>query len=443
MRITIAGAGYVGLITGLCLCERGQDVTMIDIDEKKIQTLQNGIPPFFEKGLPELLESCQNSGRIKFTTDPVEAYSEPDTVMIAVPTPERRDGSANLQYVFDVCSLIAEHCRKACVVILKSTSPVGTSDKIETFLNEKSNNDLFEVASNPEFLAQGTAINDTFNASRIVIGAKNLDIAEKVQDIYTGFSSTFVLTDRKSAEMIKYASNDFLALKISYINEIANLCEKVGANVEIVAAGMGLDPRIGNLYLKPGTGYGGSCFPKDTKALHWLAKYHGYELKTIKATIEVNENQKIILFQKARQYYQNFRGLTVAVLGLAFKPGTDDIREAPSLDIVRLFEEEGAKVKAWDFAASDNFRKYCSQDAVFCPTAEETLIGADMCVILTEWDEVKSLTPKQYKERMKTPIVLDGRNCYPPEVFENTSVLYDSIGRITVNPRIRLIPELV
>lgn len=236
--------------------------------------------------------------------------------------------------------------------------------------------------------------------------------------------------------MIKYASNDFLALKISYINEIANLCEIVGADAETVSFGMGLDSRIGGQHLSPGTGYGGSCFPKDTKALHWLARYHDYELKTIKATIEVNENQKIRLFKKSRRYYDSVQGLTVAVLGLAFKPGTDDLRESPSVDMIRLLSEEGASVRAWDPAAADRFQRQLPGLAQVCPTPDETLRGADICFILTEWGDIKSFPPERYETLMHRPLVLDGRNCYPISAFSGTGVLYDSIGRPPVNARL-------
>ncbi len=236
--------------------------------------------------------------------------------------------------------------------------------------------------------------------------------------------------------MIKYASNDFLALKISYINEIANLCEIVGADAETVSLGMGFDPRIGRNYLKPGTGYGGSCFPKDTKALHWLAKYYDYELKTIKATIEVNENQKVRLFKKAKKYCQSFRGITVAVLGLAFKPGTDDLREAPSVDVIKLLAEEGAAVRVWDPAAAARFQNQNPDLALDCKTIDEALCGAELCLIMTEWDEIKALLPQSFAQQMKIPIVIDGRNCYAPESFEGTGVLYNSVGRRAVNTTI-------
>ncbi|MCL1792128.1 MAG: UDP-glucose/GDP-mannose dehydrogenase family protein [Peptococcaceae bacterium] len=431
MKITIAGAGYVGLITGVCLSHKGLDITLIDTDEAKIALLQEGKAPFTEKGLPELLAECGDN--MVFTTDPKKAYAHADVIMFAVPTPDRRDGSANLAYLFGACELAAAYCAKGCLVVIKSTVPVGTCDKIERFFNETTLPGLFRVVSNPEFLAQGTAVADTFDPARIVIGAEDDNTAREAMTIYDSFTNQFVLTDRRTAEMIKYASNDFLALKISYINEIANLCEIVGADCETVSLGMGLDPRIGLQYLRPGTGYGGSCFPKDTKALHWLARYHDYELKTIKATIEVNETQKIRLFKKTRKYLKNLNGATVAVLGLAFKPGTDDLREAPSVDVIRLLAEEGGSVRAWDPTATDRFIRQHPGLIHPCPTIDEALRGADLCLIMTEWDAIKNCPPETYARLMKTPIIIDGRNCYTPGTFVGTGVLYDSIGRQTVN----------
>jgi UDPglucose 6-dehydrogenase len=407
------------------------DITIIDVNEDKIRMLQRGEPPIYENGLPELLAQCGKT--MRFTTDPEEAYCDAEVVMIAVPTPDKRDGSANLSYLFDVCGQIAAHCPRGCLVVNKSTSPVGTGDKIAEYLNEQAGSGLFQVAANPEFLAQGTAVHDALYPSRIVIGAEDAMAAQMVKMIYARFESEFVITDRRSAEMIKYASNDFLALKISYMNEMANLCEIVGADIETVALGMGLDPRIGKQYLRPGTGYGGSCFPKDTKALHWLAKSHDYELKTIKATIEVNETQKLRLFKKAKKYYKCVKGVKTAVLGLAFKAGTDDLREAPAVDVIGLLAEEGAEVRAWDPAAGGNFARLYPGIAMVCETIDKTIEGAELCLIMTEWDEVKAITPTQFARLMKTPLVIDGRNCYAPDDFVGSGVVYDSIGRKTVN----------
>ena len=293
-----------------------------------------------------------------------------------------------------------------------------------------------EIASNPEFLAQGTAVRDTLEAQRIVIGTHSTWAEHILKTIYSKFEkSVLVCTDINSAEMIKYASNDFLALKISYINEIANLCEILGANIEDVTKGMGLDNRIGNKFLNAGIGYGGSCFPKDTKALHWLAKLNNCELKTIKAAIDVNKNQKLKLIEKSQKYYENIKNLNIAVLGLAFKPGTDDLREAPSLVNVEYLVSNGANVKAWDPIAENNFKKRYN-NITYCKTIDETIKDTDICFIFTEWPEIKEYNINRYENLMQKPIILDGRNCYKLEQFKNTNIIYESIGRKTVNSNI-------
>lgn len=313
MKIAVAGTGYVGLVTGVCLAEHGHTVTCVDVDEQKIAQMQRDISPIYEDGLSELMK--KNHDRLFYTTDYRAAYADKDVIIIGVGTPEKKDGSANLSYVYAVAGQIAESVTQDCVVVVKSTVPIGTNDKVEAILNAKSKSSIrIRVASNPEFLAQGTAVHDTLHASRIVIGVEERETGELLKKMYQDFDAPILVTNRKSAEMIKYASNDFLALKISYINEIALLCELVGADIDDVTRGMGFDPRIGNKFLQAGIGYGGSCFPKDTKALHWLANFHDYEIKTIKAAIEVNENQKLKPIKIARKYFDSLEGLTIAVL---------------------------------------------------------------------------------------------------------------------------------
>lgn len=431
MKIAIAGTGYVGLVTGVCLASVGHEVFCIDSDKSKIAELNNGKSPIFENGVEDLMESCKEW--LAYTTDYKNAYRDCQVIFICVGTPERGDGYANLKYVYSAAEQIAESVTKDCVVIVKSTVPIGTNDKLEKHLNSSSKQSVrIQVASNPEFLAQGTAVNDMLHGSRIVIGVENEFCENLLKQVYSGFDAPLIVTDRRSAEMIKYASNNFLALKISFINEIANLCEMVDADVETVAYGMGLDSRIGDKFLRSGIGYGGSCFPKDTKALHWLAKYHDYELKTVKAAIEVNENQKLKLIKKARKYYKSLEGLTVAVLGLTFKPGTDDLRDAPSLSNIPILLDDGAKVKVWDPAGADNFKAIYPDEISYCTSIEETITDADICFILTEWPEVKQFDPNRFTELMKSPIVIDGRNCYDFKSIANTKLLYDSIGRKTV-----------
>ncbi len=432
MKIAVAGTGYVGLVTGVCLASKGHEVTCVDVDEKKLAVLNAGRTPIYEPGLQELME--ENRERLTFTSDYRQAYRDAEVIFIGVGTPEKKDGSANLTYVYKVAKQIAGSVNRDCVVVVKSTVPIGTNDKIEAYIKAHQTEDVkIWVASNPEFLSQGTAVRDTLHASRIVIGAENPEAARILEEVYKDFEAYKLVTNRRSAEMIKYASNDFLALKISYVNEIANLCEIVGANIQDVTKGMGFDARIGDRFLNAGIGYGGSCFPKDTKALSWLASFNDNELKTIKAAIEVNENQKMKLYKKARKYYEDFQDLTVAVLGLTFKPGTDDLREAPSLVNIPLFLEDGARVKAWDPVGTENYRKIYPKEIEYCETIEETLQDADLCLIFTEWEEVKRLDVSAFEKHMKRPIVLDGRNCYDLDAFRDTHILYESIGRPVID----------
>lgn len=430
MKIVVAGTGYVGLVTGACLSEIGHKVTCVDIDENKVTMMKKGISPIYEPGLDELLKRNYEEGRLDFTTDYKNAYKDANIVFIGVGTPEREDGSANLDYVFKVCEQIAESVENNCLVVVKSTVPIGTNDRVEEFLKEHVKASIhIEVASNPEFLAQGTAVKDTLYASRIVIGVESKEAEEKLRYVYEGFNQPIVVTNRRSAEMIKYASNDFLALKISFINEIANVCEIVGANIEDVARGMSYDKRIGDKFLKAGLGYGGSCFPKDTKALHWLANDSGYEIKTIKATIEVNENQKYKMFRKAKQRFGSLKGMKVAVLGLTFKPETDDLREAPSIPNIKRLLDEGAEIVAFDPVGEENFKKKFNLPIEYVKSPKEALKNADVAFIFTEWKEIKNLDLQYYEKLMKTPIIFDGRNCYDVNLVKEHNIDYYSVGR--------------
>ena len=430
MKIVVAGTGYVGLVTGACLSEIGHKVTCVDIDENKVTMMKKGISPIYEPGLDKLLKRNYEEGRLDFTTDYKNAYKDANIVFIGVGTPEREDGSANLDYVFKVCEQIAENVENNCLVVVKSTVPIGTNDRVEEFLKEHVKAGIhIEVASNPEFLAQGTAVKDTLYASRIVIGVESKEAEEKLRYVYEGFNQPIVVTNRRSAEMIKYASNDFLALKISFINEIANVCEIVGANIEDVARGMSYDKRIGDKFLKAGLGYGGSCFPKDTKALHWLANDSGYEIKTIKATIEVNENQKYKMFRKAKQRFGSLKGMKVAVLGLTFKPETDDLREAPSIPNIKRLLDEGAEIVAFDPVGEENFKKKFNLPIEYVKSPKEALKNADVAFIFTEWKEIKNLDLQCYERLMKTPIIFDGRNCYDVNLVKEHNIDYYSVGR--------------
>ncbi|WP_294404636.1 UDP-glucose/GDP-mannose dehydrogenase family protein [uncultured Clostridium sp.] len=433
MKIVVAGTGYVGLVTGACLAEKGHMVTCIDIDQNKIEKMKQGISPIYEPQLDILLKRNYSKGRLNFTLDYKNSYKDADLIFIGVGTPEREDGSANLDYVFNVCKQIAENVEHDCLVVVKSTVPIGTNDRIEQYLKENLKNRVqIEVASNPEFLSQGTAIEDTLYAKRIVIGVESKRAETILKKVYESYDQPIIVTNRKSAEMIKYASNDFLALKISFINEIANFCEIVGADIEDVTKGMSYDSRIGKKFLKAGIGYGGSCFPKDTKALHWLSNDNGKEIKTIKAAIEVNENQKYKLFRQAKKVYGDLKNLKIAVLGLTFKPGTDDLREAPSIPNVRRLLDEGAKVSVYDPIGEDNFKKIFPTEVDYKETPQEALINADMAFIFTEWNEIKDLSLDEYINLMNTPIIFDGRNCYKTDDVKGKYIDYYSVGRQSI-----------
>jgi UDPglucose 6-dehydrogenase len=429
-KIVVAGTGYVGLVTGTCLSHIGHTVICVDVNKKKIELMKNGASPIYESGLEEMLRENYKDGRLDFTTDYKSAYKDADVIFIGVGTPEKYDGSANLKYVYRVSKQIAQNVEKDCLVVIKSTVPIGTNDKIELYIKKNLKNNVnVELVSNPEFLSQGTAVEDILHAKRIVIGTESQKAANIMKSLYEKFNQPMVFTNRRSAEMIKYASNDFLALKISFMNEIANVCELVGASIDDVAKGMSYDPRIGDKFLKAGIGYGGSCFPKDTKALHWLAEDNGYEIKTIKATIEVNQNQKFRLIKKARKRFEILEGLKVAVLGLTFKPGTDDLREAPSIPNVKMLLEEETDIYAYDPVGIDNFKKIFSEGITYTDSLEEALKNADVAFIFTEWEQIVNIKPDTFKRLMKTPVIYDGRNCYNVDEFKNAGIEYYSIGR--------------
>lgn len=435
-NVAVAGTGYVGLVAGVCFAEVGHNVTCVDIDEIKVNLMKSGVSPIYEAELEELMQKNYEAGRLTYTTDYVSAYKDADAIFIGVGTPEQPDGSANLSYIATVARQIAETIEKDCLVIVKSTVPVGTNDKVEQFIKDFLINDVkVEVASNPEFLAQGSAVHDTLHAARIIIGTESKWAENMLMKIYEPFNLPIVSVRRRSAEMIKYAANNFLALKISYMNDIANLCELVGANIQDVAKGMSFDERIGRKFLNAGIGYGGSCFPKDTKALEYLARQNGYELRTIKAAIDVNNEQKTMLYKKASNRLITFSGLKVAVLGLTFKPGTDDLREAPSLENVPLLLEQGADVYAYDPVGKDNFARIYPEgknrkgNITYVENVKDALEGANVCFIFTEWGEVKAVNPEDYKTLMRTPVVYDGRNIYGVKEMRKAGVEYYSIGR--------------
>jgi len=436
MKIAVAGTGYVGLVTGVAFAHVGHNVTCVDVDENKVNLMKKGISPIYEDGLEELMQ--KNSERLIYTTDYKSAYSDADVIFIGVGTPEREDGSANLDYVYAVCDNIIESLQHDCVVVVKSTVPIGTNDYIEEYLRKNVKEGIHvSVASNPEFLAQGTAVRDTLHASRIVVGCDD-DYARKVMsEVYYPltigeYSIPYLTMNRRSAEMVKYASNDFLALKISYINEISNFCEVIGANILDVTKGMSYDKRIGDKFLNAGIGYGGSCFPKDTKALHHLSVKHNSELKTIKACIDVNQKQKLKLFEKVVNDYGN-KELNVAILGATFKPGTDDLREAPSIDNVKALLENNCKVTIYDPVGLDRFKSLFNDKIAYTTNIDECIKDKDIVMIMTEWDSIKNYDLENYVKLMKSPVIYDGRNCYNLADVENYQVRYVSMGRKEVN----------
>lgn len=434
MKITITGTGYVGLVTGACLAEVGHQITCYDINEEKISILKQGISPIYEPGLDDLLQKNINSQNLAFTSCPEEAYQDTDCIFIAVGTPSNEDGSANLTYIDKAAIEIAEHLQKSSTIVIKSTVPVGTNERIGRLIQERVSPSInIESVSNPEFLREGTAIKDTFQGDRIVIGSQSSEAAKKIEQIYEPFQLPIVHTDIRSAEMIKYASNSFLALKISFINEIANLCEKIGANIDHVSRGVGLDKRIGNKFLHAGIGFGGSCFPKDINALNHLANDLDYDFKILQSVIDVNRRQKELLFKKAKTYLHSMSGKKVTVLGLTFKPNTDDIRDSVSLQLIQDLLLEDAEITVYDPIAMPQVEKIYGHKISYAKSALQALSDSEAAFIVTEWDEIVQLSLEKVKETMAVPLIFDGRNCYSIEEAGKHGLQYYSIGRPAVN----------
>ncbi len=431
MKIAVTGTGYVGLVTAVCLAKIGHKVTCIDIDDEKIETLKELKCPIYEEGLQELMQEHQND--IIYTTDYKKSYKENDVIFVCVGTPEREDGTANLNYIYKVCDEIKEYSKSDKVIVIKSTVPIGTNKEIQKYMNKDSDT-TFNIVSNPEFLSQGTAVKDTLNASRIVVGTNDKNSKKIMEELYKPltkppYNVPYLSMSRESAEMVKYASNNFLALKISYINEIANICEKTGANIDDVALSMGYDQRIGKQFLKAGIGYGGSCFPKDTKALYHFCKDLGYKLQTIEAAIDINILQRQKLIEQAKKDFESLENKKVAILGLTFKPGTDDLRESPAFDNVDILLDYNAIVNVYDPVAIDKFKAIYKNKVNYYHDIDNTIKDCDFVFIMTEWQEIVGYDLNKYKELMKTPIIYDGRNCYDLEKIKEAGIKYYSIGR--------------
>jgi UDPglucose 6-dehydrogenase len=429
MKIAVLGTGYVGLSTGVCLSQIGHHVTCIDINEQKINQLLQGISPIYEPGLEDLLTANMGAGRLHFTTSLSEALADIEIIVVAVGTPQGDDGAADLSYLVQAAKDLSAYITRDTIVVIKSTVPVGTNDFVRKMIEDQCGFPV-KMVSNPEFLRQGSAIEDTLKADRIIIGSENREAAGKIRDMYQPLNVPVILTSTRSAEMIKYASNAFLATKISYINEIANLCEAVGADVTDVARGMGQDKRIGEAFLNAGIGYGGSCFPKDVKALLHTAGLNGVEFPLLKETIAINEYQRKLLVAKAVRRFGGLKGKKIALLGLAFKPETDDMREAPSIPISEALTAFGAEVVAYDPVATENARKIIGDKIRYAGSIDEAIFEADAVFILTEWNEIKGLDVAKMVEKMKEAIIFDGRNCLSEEKIRTcSSVEYYPIGK--------------
>jgi UDPglucose 6-dehydrogenase len=432
MHIGIIGTGYVGLVTGACFAEFGLSVTCVDKDEKKINSLKKGAIPFYEPGIDELVKRNIKHGNLKFTTNIGKAVESSLVIFIAVGTPRRGDGSADLKYVEDVAREIAEHMDEYKVIVTKSTVPVGTGEKLREIISRNLKGRIdFDIVSNPEFLREGSAIEDFMRPNRVVIGAKSQQAIAIMRDLYKPLyliETPIVITNIETAELIKYASNSFLATKISFINEMAGLCEKVGADVHMVAKGMGLDQRIGSKFLHPGPGYGGSCLPKDTNALLRMAEEHDIKLEVVDAAIRVNENQKEQMVKKIKETIGGLKGKTIAILGLSFKPNTDDIRDAPSLFIIRGLLREKAHINAYDPISMKEAEKILPQ-VKYCKDAYDAMKGSNALVILTEWNQFRTLDLEKIKKLLKEPFFFDFRNIYDPQRLREKGFQYYCVGR--------------
>lgn len=439
MKITVVGTGYVGLVTGTCLAETGNNVLCIDIDKAKVQRLQNGEVPIFEPGLDKLFARNIKENRLHFSTNLEEGFLTGHILFLALPTPQDEDGSADLKYILgvakDIGELYAKHPNAGYKIIVdKSTVPVGTAEKVrDTILAHSKGYTEFDVVSNPEFLREGYAVEDFLKPERVVIGASS----EKSKKIMTELYQPYVMQgnpiytmDERSAEMTKYAANAFLALKISFMNEIANLCEKVGANVDQVRIGIGSDSRIGKRFLFPGIGYGGSCFPKDVSALYRTAEDNGYDFQTLEAVMNINRIQKTVLVERIQKHFADqLKGKTIAVWGLAFKPNTDDIRDAPALEIIHSLLKQGVSIRAFDPEAMPNVKKLLGDKIIFAENDYDTLNGASALIIATEWSEFRNPNFEEMKSRMVQHTIFDGRNIYDPQEIRNQGFTYYSIGR--------------
>ncbi len=437
MKITVVGTGYVGLVSGTCFAETGNEVICVDVDANKVKQLQNGEIPIYEPGLQLIFERNTKQGRLSFTTNLRSAVEHAEVIFLALPTPPGEDGSADLSYILGVAKDLSSIISSYKVIVDKSTVPVGTSKKVAEALSENLSEELYDVVSNPEFLREGVAVNDFLKPDRVVIGTSSEKAKKVMSRLYEPFvrqGNPVIFMDERSAEMTKYAANSYLATRITFMNEIANLCERVGANVDMVRKGMGSDTRIGRRFLFPGVGYGGSCFPKDVQALHKTSSENDYDFRILNSVMQVNEDQKEILVHKIKSKLgKDLSGKTIAIWGLAFKPNTDDIREAPALLIINRLLEAGASIKAFDPEAMTNMEHLFGDKIEYAKDQYEALIDADALAIVTEWAVFRTPSYDVMKELMNTPIIFDGRNVYDVEEMQLKGFDYDSIGRPKIN----------
>jgi UDPglucose 6-dehydrogenase len=431
MNISIVGTGYVGLVTGTCFAETGNHVLCVDIDEVKVNAMRGGKIPIYEPDLDVLFERNLKAGRLQFTTKLEDAVNKTDVIFLALPTPPNEDGSADLSYILKVADQLGKLITSYKVIVDKSTVPVGTAEKVKEAIAKNCKCD-FDVISNPEFLREGFAVDDFMKPDRVVLGVSSDKARKVMEELYKPYvrqGNPVYFMDLRSAELTKYAANSFLATKISFMNEIANLCEKVGADVDMVRMGIGSDPRIGKRFLFPGIGYGGSCFPKDVKALIQSAEENNYDFRILKSVVNVNESQKNILIARVKKHFGKLEGLKVAIWGLAFKPDTDDIREASALVMINQLLKEKAVITAFDPAAAENVKKLVGDKIKYAANEYESLDGADALIIATEWSLFRTPDFEQMKKRMKKPVIFDGRNLYGTDQMEGLGFTYYSIGR--------------
>jgi UDPglucose 6-dehydrogenase len=427
--ICVIGVGYVGLVTGTCFADLGHQVTCVDVDVSKIDKLRAGVMPIYEPGLEEVVRRNAQAGRLHFTTSYEEGLAEAEFAFIAVGTPQGSGGEADLKYVRAAARSIAQTARKPLIIVNKSTVPIGTGDWVADIVRRHQPESVdFSVVSNPEFLREGSAISDFMHPDRIVLGSLDPEAAAQVAQLYLSLRAPIMITDLRTAEMIKYASNAFLAARISFINEIASICETLGADVKEVAVGMGYDKRIGPSFLDAGIGYGGSCFPKDVEALAHMAAVHGCHPQLLRAVMDINRDQRRQVVHKLRDMLGTLDEKVIGILGLAFKPNTDDMREAPSVELIHLLQSEGARVQVYDPVAMVNARHYL-QDVTLCQDAYEVAADADALVVATEWNEFKHLSLPRLKRAMRQPIVVDGRNIYDPDQMKALDFVYRGMGR--------------